>query len=80
MRGTEPEVALAVRAAPSRSPEGTVAEDPELEEDADIDEFLSEHGFEFVDASGPQSPSGEADEEGGAFAQGEIHPALHHLC
>ncbi|KAJ7644198.1 hypothetical protein FB45DRAFT_897204 [Roridomyces roridus] len=51
MRGAEPEVALAVRVAS----DGEKDEEQDDEEETDVDEFLSEHGFEFVDVSEEQS-------------------------
>ncbi|KAJ7505230.1 hypothetical protein B0H11DRAFT_410676 [Mycena galericulata] len=71
MRGAEPEVALAVRVALSRSPESATEDEDEdgEEEDANVDEFLSGHGFEFVDASETGTPA-EGEDEDGPFAQG----------
>ncbi|KAF7299003.1 hypothetical protein MIND_00848500 [Mycena indigotica] len=54
MAGYEPEVSLAVRVAPS-SDIPVDAED-EQQDDADIDEFLSSNGFEFIDGSNEESP------------------------
>ncbi|KAJ6605683.1 hypothetical protein B0H10DRAFT_1886599 [Mycena sp. CBHHK59/15] len=69
MSGYEPEVALAVRVAPL----GDVIEDgddDEEEEEAEMDEFLSSNGFEFIDASEEPLSPGESDEELGSFSQG----------
>ncbi|KAK0221925.1 hypothetical protein IW262DRAFT_1493652 [Armillaria fumosa] len=51
--GSEPEVSLAVRVSTSTTPSEEDKEDEdEASEDANaVDEFLSSHGFEFVDAS-----------------------------
>ncbi|KAK0487365.1 hypothetical protein IW261DRAFT_611015 [Armillaria novae-zelandiae] len=51
--GSEPEVSLAVRVSASTTPSAEDKEDEdEASEDANaVDEFLSSHGFEFVDAS-----------------------------
>ncbi|KAJ7695642.1 hypothetical protein B0H17DRAFT_1054969 [Mycena rosella] len=67
MSGYEPEVALAVRLAPSGVPEADSEDDDE--DEAEIDEFLSSNGFEFVDASEELS-SPEEDEESRPFSQG----------
>ncbi|KAG7088342.1 hypothetical protein E1B28_012346 [Marasmius oreades] len=55
LKGLEPEVTLAVRLPPSGSNDQTKAEDEDdderTEDVADMDEFLSEHGFEFIDVN-----------------------------
>ena len=61
MRGAEPEVALAVRVAG----DGEEEKEDDDEEETDVDEFLSEHGFEFVDVSEEQS-----SRDAGLFGQG----------
>jgi len=71
MSGYEPEVSLAVRVAPSSSAEQDDKDDEEDEEEAEIDEFLSSNGFEFIDASEETPPGGESEEEGsGPFSEG----------
>lgn len=52
--GSEPKVSLAVRVSASKTPseEDNEDEDEALEDANAVDEFLSSHGFEFVDASG----------------------------
>ncbi|KAJ7761582.1 hypothetical protein DFH07DRAFT_815481 [Mycena maculata] len=78
MRGAESEVALAVRVShlpTTHSASSPEAEDEQAEEgeddeeDGDIDEFLSSHGFEFVDASSAL-PSDANEDDDGAFSQG----------
>ncbi|KAJ6559102.1 hypothetical protein DFH09DRAFT_519530 [Mycena vulgaris] len=69
MRGYEPEVSLAVRLPPSGAAEAD-NDDNEEEDEAEIDEFLSSNGFEFIDTSEETSPSGEAEQESGSFSQG----------
>ncbi|KAJ7288243.1 hypothetical protein C8J57DRAFT_1445663 [Mycena rebaudengoi] len=66
-----PEVALAVRVARMDGEgEGKNEDEDEEEEEAEIDEFLSESGFEFIDASGEEI-SGEGEEPlGSSFSQG----------
>ncbi|KAF7288544.1 hypothetical protein HMN09_01383400 [Mycena chlorophos] len=59
MNSYDPEVSLAVRVASTSAP--TDAED-ESQDDVDIDEFLSTHGFEFIDASEEQSESSSLDD------------------
>ncbi|KAK0201815.1 hypothetical protein DFS33DRAFT_1350286 [Desarmillaria ectypa] len=56
--GSEPEVSLAVRVSASAAPseEDKEDEDEALEDASAVDEFLSSHGFEFVDASGGEHP------------------------
>ncbi|KAJ7259534.1 hypothetical protein B0H12DRAFT_1108559 [Mycena haematopus] len=66
MHGYEPEVALAVRVAANSAESEDKEDDPE-EDEADIDEFLSSSGFEFIDAS-EETRSGE--ESGELFSQG----------
>ncbi|KAF7346440.1 hypothetical protein MSAN_01872000 [Mycena sanguinolenta] len=68
MSGYEPEVALAVRVAPgSTEPEDKEDGDDAGDEDADIDEFLSSNGFEFIDASQEaSSDDAEPFSQGGA--------------
>ncbi|KAJ7134712.1 hypothetical protein C8R44DRAFT_771222 [Mycena epipterygia] len=72
MSGYEPEVSLAVRVSPSASvKEEDSEEEEEQEEQAEIDEFLSSNGFEFIDAySEETSSSPEAEEDSGPFSQG----------
>lgn len=82
MSGYEPEVALAVRVAPSGDAEPEKDSDDGEEEDdgeAEIDEFLSSNGFEFIDAS-DEMPAAEGS---GPFSQGafqleftHFHPAF----
>ncbi|KAJ7147046.1 hypothetical protein C8R43DRAFT_1011638 [Mycena crocata] len=67
--GYEPEVALAVRVAALGDAEAGNEDDDDEEEDAEIDEFLSSNGFEFVDAS-EETPVSEDPEEYGSFSQG----------
>ncbi|KAJ7095795.1 hypothetical protein B0H15DRAFT_827126 [Mycena belliarum] len=69
MRGCEPEVALAVRLASVGVAEPD-SDDDEDEDDAAIDEFLSENGFEFIDASEEAHAVDETEEDSGAFSQG----------
>ncbi|KAF8158904.1 hypothetical protein K438DRAFT_2025967 [Mycena galopus ATCC 62051] len=63
MSGYEPEVALAVRIAPSNSTEEQDKDDEEEEDGAEIDEFLSSNGFEFIDAS-EETPHGDSFSQG----------------
>jgi hypothetical protein len=68
MSGYEPEVSLAVRLPPSG---GTEADrDDDEDDEAEIDEFLSSNGFEFIDASTERSS--ESEEELGPFSQGSL--------
>ncbi|KAJ6477347.1 hypothetical protein C8R47DRAFT_1219898 [Mycena vitilis] len=67
MHGYEPEVSLAVRIARADSAEQDSEE--EEDEEAEIDEFLSSNGFEFIDASEEMAPVGD-DEDSGPFSQG----------
>ncbi|KAK0187898.1 hypothetical protein F5146DRAFT_1061246 [Armillaria mellea] len=66
--GSEPEVSLAVRVSASTTPseEDKEDEDEALEDANAVDEFLSSHGFEFVDASGGE----QAQEELEGFSNG----------
>ncbi|KAJ7819381.1 hypothetical protein B0H14DRAFT_1356865 [Mycena olivaceomarginata] len=68
MSGYEPEVALAVRVAPSgdAEPEKDSHDGEEDDDEAEIDEFLSSNGFEFIDAS-DEMPAAEGS---GPFSQG----------
>jgi hypothetical protein len=80
MSGYEPEVALAVRVARMDGEgEGKNEDGDEEEEEAEIDEFLSESGFEFIDASGEEiSGEGEAP-LGSSFSQGGFTLLVHVL-
>ncbi|KAJ8080493.1 hypothetical protein PM082_017326 [Marasmius tenuissimus] len=53
LKGYDPEVSLAVRLPPSESSDQSKGEEEDDEEksedETDTDEFLSEHGFEFID-------------------------------
>ncbi|KAJ6585073.1 hypothetical protein B0H19DRAFT_409305 [Mycena capillaripes] len=69
MSGYEPEVALAVRVTALNSTEQD-HEDDEAEEEAEIDEFLSSNGFEFIDASEGTPPAGESEDDSGPFSHG----------
>lgn len=57
----QPDVALAVR-MPRPSPENEVS--TEVEEDGEIDEFLSSHGFEFIDGEVEHQRHERAEDEG----------------
>ncbi len=56
-----PDVALAVR-MPRSSPENEIS--TEVEEDGEIDEFLSSHGFEFIDGQVEHQRHERAEDEG----------------
>ncbi|KAK7048447.1 hypothetical protein R3P38DRAFT_2869453 [Favolaschia claudopus] len=66
MSGYEPEVALGVRVAPL---DGNSDSDAD-EDEAEIDEFLSSNGFEFIDASQEHPPSGDEEADRHPFSQG----------
>ncbi|KAF7365118.1 hypothetical protein MVEN_00383100 [Mycena venus] len=66
MSGYEPEVSLAVCVAPSSSAEQEDKDENEDDEEAEIDEFLSSNGFEFIDASNETPSAGESE----PFSQG----------
>ncbi|KAJ7025327.1 hypothetical protein C8F04DRAFT_1128524 [Mycena alexandri] len=70
MSGYEPEVSLAVRLAPSGSAEKEDDSGDAEEEEAELDEFLSSNGFEFIDASEETPPVRDSEEDVGAFSQG----------
>lgn len=70
MNGYEPEVALAVRVAPSgdAEPEKDSNDgDEEDDDEAEIDAFLSSNGFEFIDASETLAAEGSGPFSQGAF-------------
>ncbi|KAJ7784468.1 hypothetical protein B0H16DRAFT_1492620 [Mycena metata] len=67
MNGYEPEVSLAVRLAPSANAETEDDSGDAEDEEAELDEFLSSNGFEFIDASEETPPS---EEDAGGFSQG----------
>lgn len=71
MSGYEPEVSLAVRVSPSGDADEEDS-DEEEEEQAEIDEFLSSNGFEFIDAYS----DAEAEEDTGPFSQGTFRPSF----
>ncbi|KAF5382752.1 hypothetical protein D9615_002897 [Tricholomella constricta] len=73
LSGCEPEVCLAVRTQPQGLPTPTSEEDDqvEVEDDSEIDAFLSSHGFEYIDATKePSSRSGEEDSASNLWSEG----------
>lgn len=85
VKGCEPEVSLAVRVSGSESGFSSTSSS-EAEEESLIDEFLSSHGFEFVDGSqGYDRRSGSAAEglyeHEGSFSDGKYVLTLQsHIC
>lgn len=65
MQDSEPEVCLAIKVSPTTPTTVNPSQelDDYLEDDSDVDTFLSLHGFEYIDAT--KEPSSSEDDEGG---------------
>jgi hypothetical protein len=74
MMDCEPEVGLAIKVPPiassTISPSQEVDE-IELEDDSEVDTFLSSHGFEYIDATEEGSLSSKSDEGKGIHSEGK---------
>lgn len=70
LSGYEPEVSLAVRVKQESPPSDP---DDEVEDNSEIDEYLSSKGFEYIDATQESKLKPTGNDEDDTFSEGESY-------